>query len=89
MDRAADLLPVEVGLKVTLTLAETPGDSVSEEALSLTIENWLASVPVMDRVPISRSVVPALLTVSTPGALEEPDWMEPKLTESGVTEISG
>ena len=44
---------------------------------------------VITMVSIVRLAVPSLVMVTVSGELVEPDWMEPKSTEVGVTEISG
>ena len=49
MDRKADLVPMEAGLKMRETLAESPWDRIWEEALSLKIEKLELSVPLIDR----------------------------------------
>ena len=89
MDKVADLVPIEVGLKETLTLAEAPVASVLEEALSLVITNWPGSVPVMVRVPMMRLARPSLVIVTVLGRLVSPDWIEPKSRLGGLTAISG
>ena len=88
MDKVADLAPVEVGLKLTLTLAEAPEVSIWEEALSLIITNWPGSVPVMVMLPMLRLAKPSLVMVTVLGKLDEPDWIEPKSRLVGLTEIS-
>ena len=88
MDKVADLVPIEVGLKLTLTLAESPEIRTLSEALSLVITNWLGSVPVMVMVPMLRLARPSLVMVTVFGRLDELDWIEPKSRLVGVTEIS-
>ena len=73
MDRKADLVPVEVGLKTRETLAEPPWGRIWEEALSLKIEKLELSVPLIEIIPMLRLRVPVLFMVTTSIELEEPD----------------
>ena len=67
-------------------MREAPGASVWPEILPLEIVNWPL---LMVRLPMIKLALPSLVTVTFFDALDEPTCTEPKLTEAGITVISG